>query len=475
MARVHPAARGRAGLPRRLRAGAAPAAADHPRAGTTPPSVTGPVGEQTGTGAGCCRQRLRAVVATAPWCPAVYTWRPGARAPSPARRSAPAAPANPANPAREPTGPVEAGSDGDDNGSRPGPRPHRPEPALSASWLPAPLWAPGTATGTGSLPGIDARAAAALVVGELPDLPHLVELPDRGPAAGLGGRSTVLLADLFADLQPAGWRLVPRPGLDSRLAADLLDRDLDAFEEAAAGYTGPVKVQVAGPWTLAATLELPRGDKVLADPGAVRDVAQALAEGLSRHVADVGRRLPGARVLVQLDEPALPAVLVGHVRTASGFSTLPTPDEPVATERLVEVTEAVRAAGGVPGLHCCAHRPPVALAVAAGAAFVGLDATLLSGHDDDAVGAAVEAGVGLLLGLVPTTAPAAPMTVAELAAPARALWRRLGFAPERLGEVAAVTPTCGLAGASAEWARSALVAARETARALVEAPEGSAG
>ena len=47
-------------------------------------------------------------------------------------------------------------------------------------------------------------------------------------------------------------------------------------------YTGPFKIQVAGPWTLAATVEKPRGDKVLTDHGARRELAQALAEGAAR-------------------------------------------------------------------------------------------------------------------------------------------------------------------------------------------------
>ena len=83
------------------------------------------------------------------------------------------------------------------------------------------------------------------------------------------------------DLQPAGWRLTggtdPRASLDQRRARSLLLQDLDVLEELADGYTGPLKLQLTGPWTLAATVELPRGDKVLADHGARRDLAEALA------------------------------------------------------------------------------------------------------------------------------------------------------------------------------------------------------
>lgn len=42
-------------------------------------------------------------------------------------------------------------------------------------------WPPASATGVGSLPGTDPAEALRLVFGELPDLPHLTELPARGP------------------------------------------------------------------------------------------------------------------------------------------------------------------------------------------------------------------------------------------------------------------------------------------------------
>ena len=38
-------------------------------------------------------------------------------------------------------------------------------------------WQPASATGVGSLPGTDPVEAQRLIFGELPDLPHLAELP----------------------------------------------------------------------------------------------------------------------------------------------------------------------------------------------------------------------------------------------------------------------------------------------------------
>jgi methionine synthase II (cobalamin-independent) len=324
----------------------------------------------------------------------------------------------------------------------------------------------------GSLPGTDPVEAAKLVLGELPDLPHLPELPARGPGAEMFGRAAAVLVDMPVDLQPSGWRLVPRPGLDLRRARDLLARDLDAFSEAAADYTGPMKVAVAGPWTLAAGIELPRGHKALSDQGATRDLGQALAAGLTERLAELARRLPGAELLVQLDEPSLPAVLAGRVRTASGFGTLPAVEEGLVTSRLGEVLTAASDLGSVrgAGVHCCAPDVPLGVLRRAGAAFVGLDATLLTPAADDAVGEAVDAGLRLMLGLVPAV-DAILSEVGRTVSPVRSLWRRLGFRPEQLGEVVAVTPTCGLAGASDEHARAALRRCREAARVLVESPE----
>src|SRR3954452_12781451 len=118
--------------------------------------------------------------------------------------------------------------------------------------VPAP-WGP--ASGVGSLPGTDPAEAVRLVLGELPEFPFLPELPARGPGADLIGRSAARLVDLAVDLTPAGWRLVPRAGLDLRRAGELLERDLDALTDVADAHTGPLKVQAAGPWTLAAALE----------------------------------------------------------------------------------------------------------------------------------------------------------------------------------------------------------------------------
>lgn len=305
------------------------------------------------------------------------------------------------------------------------------------------------------------------MLGELPDLPHLPELPARGLGADMVGRGAALLVDLPVDVQPSGWRLVDHPGRDARRATDLLSRDLDALEDAAQDYRGPLKLQVTGPWTLAATLELHYGDKAVSDPGAVRDLIQSLAEGTRRHVADVARRLPGAQLVLQVDEPSVPAVLSGRVPTASGFGTLAAVEEPVVQEGLAAVlAAAVDAGAAATAVHCCAGRPPVGLFRAAGARALSLDAARLGGLDEE-LGVAVEAGVSLWLGVL----PGVDAELGDLGGTVRTvrhLWSRLGFPAADLARSVVPTPVCGLAGASPAYARAALRRIRDTGRALAE-------
>jgi hypothetical protein len=245
-----------------------------------------------------------------------------------------------------------------------------------------------------------------------------------------------------------------------------MSRDLDALEELAGTYEGPLKIQVCGPWTLAASIELRHGDRALKDPGAVRDLIASLSEGVARHVAEVRRRVPGARVLLQLDEPALPAVLAGTVPTASGFARLRAVEEPLAQDGLRRVIEA---ADAWPLVHCCARRVPYGLLRGAGAKGIAVDLSLVPERDDDPIGEAIDAGVALFSGVLPGVDTALPPLQAT-AAPVRELWRRLGFPESRLGEQVVITPSCGLAGASPGYARAALTRCREVARTLHEAP-----
>ena len=323
------------------------------------------------------------------------------------------------------------------------------------------------ATGVGSMPGDDQPAfdqAVRLVLEELPDLPHLPEVPGRGVAAGMTGRALAVMASLGADLQPSGWRLTDAPGVDHRRARSLLGQDLDGLEEHAEGYTGAFKIQVAGPWTLAATVEKPRGDKVLSDSGARRDLAQALAEGLRDHVRDVRRRVPGVdRLIVQVDEPSLPGVLGGRVPTASGFGRHRSVRPPEASEALGWVLAAVAEEGAEPWVHSCAPETPLGLLRGAGARGLSVDLDQMSAADHEVLAEALDAGDAVALGVVPAVEPVEPPDDGTVTERVLRWLDMVGLDPATISPFLVVSQTCGQAGSSYEWTRRSLRTLRSAA------------
>ena len=325
------------------------------------------------------------------------------------------------------------------------------------------------------MPGTDPAEAMRVIAGELPGFPYLPELPVRGPGADLTGRTAGLLIDIAAEVTPRGWRLADRPGRDMARARSMLSSDLDVLEEVLQGFRGPVKIQLCGPWTLAATLELRKTMNVaLADPGAVADLIASLAESAAAHAAEVARRLPGARLVVQFDEPALPAVTAGLVPTASGLSRLAAVEADTVQEGLSLVLASTRCYTVV---HCCATGVPFGIIRAAGADGVAFDLSQLRRGEEDGVAEAAEAGLGLLTGAIPAAGAGQgePDGARPIAERVIRLWRRLGLPLATCAEQAVITPACGLAGATLPQARGALARCREAAGLLAELIEETGG
>jgi hypothetical protein len=329
------------------------------------------------------------------------------------------------------------------------------------------------------MPGTNPAEAMRVVAGELPGFPYLPELPDRGPGADLTGRTAALLVEIPVEVTPRGWRLAERPGRDLARAKTMLSSDLDVMEEVLDGFRGPLKIQLCGPWTLAGTLELPRTLNVaIADPGAVADLTASLAEGAAAHLAEVAKRVPGAQLVVQFDEPALAAVAGGEVPTASGLSRLRAVEAEPLRERLAQV---IAGTGKYTVVHSCSTAVPFGIIRAAGADALSFDLSQLRRGEEDAVAEAAEAGLALLTGVVPAVpapggqGPAGPTGPGDGSAEARQaaervirLWRRLGLPLETCPEQAVITPACGLAGATPEQARAALTRCREAGSMLAE-------
>jgi methionine synthase II (cobalamin-independent) len=330
-----------------------------------------------------------------------------------------------------------------------------------------------TASGTGSWPGTVAREAAEVIVGELGGaLAHIVELPARGVGADIIGRAGALLIDVAIDTVPRGYRVAGRPGAVARRAASLLEEDIDALEEAweTAGLRGsgrPVKVQAPGPITLAAQLELANGHRAITDLGAVHDIAASLAEGVDAHRATVSRRLD-TPVLVQFDEPSLPAAVAGQLTGVSALSPVAPIEESLATTLL---DTCVAAAGAEVLVHSCAAALPWKVLQRSNIAAVSVDAETLVATDLDAIAEFVESGRAVMLGVVSSSTPVRRPSAEEVAAAVVAVTDRLGFGRSALRDRIGVTPACGLAGATPQWARAAIGIARRAAEAFADDPD----
>lgn len=333
-------------------------------------------------------------------------------------------------------------------------------------------------SGIGSWPGENSREAIITVrdllvgVGGLPDqhcMPYLPETPSRGPGSDIIGRSAALLADLAVDLQPSGWRFVDRPGKDLARARAFWRQDLDELAEAYDGYAGPLKIQVAGPWTLAASIELNRGERSVTDEGARRDLVESLAEGVRQHAAEVQRLVPGAVLTVQFDEPSVVSVLRGELPTASGYGRVRAVERTEVADGIRKVREAF---DGDVTLHSCHPGAPVQLLASTGVSALALDLTQASPQRWEEIAAAVESGTGLWAGVVPTTQVTSS---ADAVRTATALvidgFSRVGLPLSALADVT-ITPTCGIAGLTPQGAVGVQRVAIDVARELTEKEQG---
>ncbi|BDO41561.1 hypothetical protein [Cellulomonas sp. NTE-D12] len=332
-------------------------------------------------------------------------------------------------------------------------------------------------TGPGPWPGVDALEAQNVVLGELgspPEgvtgMPFAVVLTQRGPWSDLLGRAVGMLVDLPVELGPHGWRLTGRPGGDLVRSRSYLRDDVDALAVAAHGWSGPLVVPVCGPVTTAASVDLSRGERVLSDPGASRDVAESLAAGVVDHLASLRRAVPGARPTLLLHEPALAAAIEARVPTFSGRATLRAVPVQVAGERIAAVAAAARAAGaGDVVVHTGSSLVGLPAAIAAGADGVAVEIKDLPAAGWEQLAGAVEAGTALWAQLAP--APRASGGAADLAAHAQQLlqpWSRIGLATAQLEGVVLLAAVAD----GAPSARSGLAEAVQAAQRVADRAAG---
>ena len=318
---------------------------------------------------------------------------------------------------------------------------------------------PAVATGIGSMPGIDSREATNIVVGEFGAVPHVVELPSRGPGGDPVGRTAAMLAGVDRTFEVEttvrGWRLGHTGQAALRRARAWLSEDLDSFEEYAASHQGPVKVHMLGPWSTAARIEDAAGESLIRDHGAVAEISGAAVEAASELTARVQRAVPDGQVIVHIEEPELSRVLDGRVPMSSGRLFHRAVEPAVVQAHLSIIVNAVVAANAVACVRCAAPGAPVELMLGTGARIIGIDIEqpMRSASAHESLLGAWESGVGLLLSCVPAQIDVSRSDTG-VSAPLRRLMERAGFA--QVPSNVAISPTSGLAHLSPEGARTVM-------------------
>ncbi len=295
----------------------------------------------------------------------------------------------------------------------------------------------GAATGIGSLPHTDPRAAAEFVLERLPDLPAIPSLPRRTPAESMLGQVAAGVPGVA--VTDNGGLVVDRPRLDPE-AEIVTDLDHDAFGgfrafltvAASVGWRRPVKWQFTGPVTLGVALVHAGAPARLAFTLARRAVETHL-RALNHAVASA---LPGCRQVVVLDEPAM----VGLMQP--GFPIDPDGAIDLVSGALAAIDTDADALGGV---HCCGPSDWPAI-LATGPRILSLpvhaELTSVAGY----LAEFLDGGGWIAWGVVPTDGPVAP-TVERYWRDLAELWCSLvqaGCDPGRLRRQAVVTPACGL-------------------------------
>lgn len=257
-----------------------------------------------------------------------------------------------------------------------------------------------SAYGLGELPGTSIAEAADIIQGETGDLLHLPQLPARGLGADAIGRSIGLIDALTVERGARSWMLSARPSRLTHRTRDYLAMDMDTCEETWGTSLDKVKVQVVGPWSLGARIELPNGHRVITDHGAMRDLTDALILGVQEHAADVARRFRSA-VSVQIDEPDLPLVVSGRLEGTSTFDTIRAVNAADINERLAGVFGAL--CGDVIDhtyLNLTGHEPLWEVARGAGADTVQITLDMVKGNEQlDGFGEAITNGTRIGLGI----------------------------------------------------------------------------
>ncbi|MCB2191522.1 MAG: hypothetical protein KQI62_08155 [Deltaproteobacteria bacterium] len=328
-----------------------------------------------------------------------------------------------------------------------------------------------TATGIGTLPHCDPKAAVSDVLTRLSDMPYWPQLPQRDPGEDMSPQYAPALAPIL-QAAPGSREVSVFGGLsrEEALAAfyeRLFGGSLDSFaldQAMAAGYVAFLeaveqapadsfpwlKGHVTGPITMGLGVAGPDDKALLYDD----EISEAIARGLGAAAAAQAQRLSatGRPVMIFFDEPAL-----------SGFGSAFTP---VSRDKVLQLLsasfeEARNRADMVIGVHCCGNTD-WSLLVDAGADVLNLDSEGFGQHlllYPESVRTLLERGGAVAWGAVPTAEYKGNET-------AKGLWGSLhellkgmedkGLPHDLLASQALVTPACGMGTLTEDQSRAIL-------------------
>ncbi|MEY2635192.1 MAG: hypothetical protein RIS75_1132 [Actinomycetota bacterium] len=331
----------------------------------------------------------------------------------------------------------------------------------------------GSAVGLGSMPGTSAHESLGIITDTVTDLVHVPELPARGPGGEMVGRTVGLLHrvdDGFSiETTPSGWRIARGENRIMRRANSWLNEDIDELEAVAHEHSGFLKMQIAGPWTLAASIEMINGHRIINDFGAVQDYAQGISAAVSLFLKDARRRFPHASWVIQIDEPWIGGVLRGEVPTRTGRGSLPPVDGQTVQQLLTNISESIHTQDAVAWIHTCANQPPLELMVKAGFDGISVDMSQLRNGDEEFITDMWDKNVVLIAGLDTAHKGSQSNAARALLDPVVDLARKVSAPLDSLKNYLNISPTCGLA-FSADPARelNTLVSAADILRELEE-------
>ncbi|MDY6051925.1 MAG: hypothetical protein SPI83_05890 [Rothia sp. (in: high G+C Gram-positive bacteria)] len=324
------------------------------------------------------------------------------------------------------------------------------------------------ATGIGPWAGHHVVDAVSRIRGELgePHVSYLPELADRGYRATLLARSLAALEGLSADGTAAGWRLTAGYAAEGDAARSLLESDINTLADVVGKESGlapgSIKVRLLGPLSLAASAYLTNGERVLSDYGARRDLAESQRAGFHSLVRLLEQAVPGAQVLVQIDEPLLGEVAAGQLPTSSGYRTL----RAVPRHELVALLGAVHSELEGLGVKVVTRADYLRLHPEVGATLATPMLSMAGQPTSawEALAPRLEAKGGLYL---ETADPLQRVPAGELAHSLWRTWSDLGLGKTLLNQLV-LAETGNLAVTDPQRATSVLGHLTETARALSE-------